>query len=255
MVRVGCAGWALRAGDDSLLDGEGTHLERYARVFPATEINSSFYRPHRDSTYARWAAATPEDFRFSVKLPKAITHGARLVDAKALLDEFLAPLASLGRKLGCLLVQLPPKLEFQPAVASRFLRMLRKRHAGGIALEPRNATWFAPRADGLLRELAIARVAADPPPAPAADEPGGWPGLAYYRLHGSPRMYYSAYETARLDALAAKVATLRDAWCIFDNTAARAAVANALYLLHATRETGDEKKEPALRPRIPRRRR
>lgn len=236
MACIGCAGWALPPGGDPRLAGPGSHLERYARVFPATEINSSFHRPHRASTYAKWAEATPEGFRFSVKIPKAITHGAGLANAKALLDEFLAPLAALGRKLECLLVQLPPKLEFDAAVAGRFLRMLRRRHGRAIALEPRNATWFAPRAEELLRELRIARVAADPPRTSTGCEPGGWPGFVYYRLHGSPRMYYSSYEEARLDALARELAAQRAAWCIFDNTAGRAAVANALYLLQRTRE-------------------
>lgn len=227
MVRVGCAGWALPPGGHW---GPGSHLERYARVFPVTEINSSFHRPHRDSTYARWAEATPEGFRFSVKVPKAITHIARLADVRTLLDEFMAPLAALGRKLECLLVQLPPKLEFDPTAASRFLRMLRKRHDRAIAVEPRNATWFAPEVEALLRELRISRVAADPARTPTAAEPGGFRGLAYYRLHGSPRMYYSAYESEYLDTLAVKLAAHREAWCIFDNTAGRAAVPNALHL-------------------------
>ena len=105
----------------------------------------------------------------------------------------------------------------------------------------------------LLRELRIARVAADPPRAAKGGAPGGWKGFAYYRLHGSPRVYYSAYDTGRLDALATELATHRDAWCIFDNTAGRAAVANALHLLRVTTEIDNEKKEPALRPGIPRR--
>jgi uncharacterized protein YecE (DUF72 family) len=235
VIRVGCAGWSLPPAEDPRLGGPGSHLERYARVFPATEINSSFHRPHRASTYARWAAATPDNFRFCVKIPKTITHGARLANVKALLDEFMAPLADLGKKLECLLVQLPPKLEFERAVASRFLRMLRKRHDRAIALEPRNASWFTPGAEALLHELQIARVAADPAPVPAAAAPGGWPGFAYYRLHGSPRIYYSAYAPEWLDALAARLGAHREAWCIFDNTAGRAAVSNALYLLDKVR--------------------
>jgi uncharacterized protein YecE (DUF72 family) len=252
VIRPGCAGWALPPGAEPRFAGAGSHLERYSRVFPVTEINSSFHRPHRDSTYARWADATPEGFRFSVKIPKTITHGARLENPRALLDEFMAPLAALGRKLECLLVQLPPKLEFEPAVAGRFLRMLRTRHERAIAVEPRNASWFAPQVEALLGDLHIARVAADPPRAPAGGEPGGWTGFAYYRLHGSPRMYYSAYDEAWLDALAAKLAAHRDAWCIFDNTAGRAAVRNALHLLDMTREIRNEKKEPALRPGLSR---
>jgi uncharacterized protein YecE (DUF72 family) len=83
--------------------------------------------------------------------------------------------------------------------------------------------------------LEIARVAADPPRAPNGSEPGGWTGLAYYRLHGSPRMYYSSYEPEFIEGLAARLNALRSAgipaWCIFDNTTHNAATANALSLL------------------------
>jgi uncharacterized protein YecE (DUF72 family) len=80
----------------------------------------------------------------------------------------------------------------------------------------------------------VARVGADPAVVPVAAEPGGWGGLVYYRLHGSPRTYYSTYPVDQLEAVARK---LRDAarsaevWCIFDNTAAFAATANALDVL------------------------
>lgn len=100
-----------------------------------------------------------------------------------------------------------------------------------MLLEPRHASWFTPAADALLQRHGIARVAADPPRAPGGDEPGGWRGFAYYRLHGSPRMYYSAYESGFLDALAQRISSHQSpAWCVFDNTAGNAAVPNALDL-------------------------
>ena len=84
----------------------------------------------------------------------------------------------------------------------------------------------------------MARVAADPAVVPAAAEPGGWDGLVYYRLHGSPKMYYSAYPDEYLEALAKTLSGPRksaDVWCIFDNTAAGAATANALDVLDRVR--------------------
>ncbi len=229
---VGCAGWSLPRAEQPRFPAEGTHLQRYAGRFPAVEINSSFYRPHRPATYARWAESVPEDFRFSVKVPKAITHTARLADADELLDAFLAEASALGAKLGCLLVQLPPSLAFAEETAGAFFRGLRERHAGPVACEPRHPTWFDAPAQALLVERQIARVAADPARVPEAGEPGGWPGLLYYRLHGSPRIYYSEYTPAYLDAVAASIrAAGVPAWCIFDNTASGAATANALDLL------------------------
>ena len=231
-IRIGTAGWSIPKEHAAPFPVAGSHLERYGAVLNAVEINSSFYRPHRTATYERWAASVPEDFRFAVKVPKAITHERRLKDVGDLLDRFLSEVGGLGPKLGPLLVQLPPSLTFQPGVADRFLSELRSRVEGSIVCEPRHASWFTPEVEALLDELRIARVAADPAPVPGADEPGGWRGLSYYRLHGSPRIYYSAYSAEYLAAIAEVLA--RDAaagvetWCIFDNTAAFAATGDAL---------------------------
>src|SRR5947209_14478083 len=107
-VRVGCAGWSIPREHAGRFPAGGSHLLRYAERFPAVEINTSFYRPHLPSTYARWAADTPEGFRFSVKVPKEITHEKRLVGVDDPLDRFLDETAALGAKRGPLLVQLPP---------------------------------------------------------------------------------------------------------------------------------------------------
>ena len=213
---------------------EGTHLERYATRFNSVEINSSFYRPHLPTTYARWARSVPPGFRFSVKLPKRITHEQRLLHCESALDEFLEQCMQLGQKLGCLLVQLPPSLAFEPAVAATFLRALRQRYGGAVVVEPRHASWF--EAQALLHDLHIGRVAADPPVIDAGDGPGGWQGVRYWRLHGSPRIYHSAYGPQRVQAfgrlLHCSVEEGIPTWCIFDNTASGHAVADALALLH-----------------------
>jgi len=229
--RIGTAGWAIRTrhGDD--FPGPGSHLERYARRFNAVEINSSFYRPHRRDTYERWAASVPDDFAFAAKIPKEITHTRRLSDAASPLDAFLDQVTGLGRKLAVLLVQLPPRLDFELRVADAFLTTFRTRFVGNIALEPRHASWFSPAAEELLVDHWTTRVAADPAILPEAAEPGGWPDVRYYRLHGSPRMYYSHYEAGRIAAYAERVrAAGPRAWCIFDNTAEAAATENALEL-------------------------
>jgi uncharacterized protein YecE (DUF72 family) len=234
-LHVGCAGWALPRAEQSAFPAEGTHLQRYASRFSTVEINSSFHRPHRSATYARWAASVPEDFRFAVKAPSAIAHERRLANTEVVLGEFLAQISALGEKLGCVLVQLPPSLVLDPATAEDFLLSLRDRHTGGVALEPRHASWFTEEAAELLKAHRVARVAADPALVPAAGEPGGWSGTVYYRLHGSPRVYYSAYDEAYLRGLAGRLARAADdaddVWCIFDNTALGAATGNALTLL------------------------
>lgn len=239
MVYIGTAGWSIPKEQASQFPGAGTHLERYARRFNAVEINTSFYRPHRQSTYARWASGVPAGFRFAVKAPKEITHTSRLVGVEERLERFLEEVAGLGDRLGPILVQLPPSLRFDPDVARRFFNALRERFNGSVVCEPRHPSWFTPEAEALVEGFKVARAAADPPPQPLAAEPGGWPGLRYYRLHGSPRMYYSPYSSETLDSLAPRLAKADQAgaesWCIFDNTAEGAATANALELMETLR--------------------
>jgi len=145
-VLVGCAGWTLPGPVQPVFPAEGSHLQRYAGRFPAVEINSSFHRPHRPSTYARWAESVPASFRFCAKLPKTITHTQRLVDADDALAAFLAEAGGLGPKLACLLVQLPPSLQFDRAVCERFFTRLR------AATPVPAALWDDLRSSGLLRE-------------------------------------------------------------------------------------------------------
>lgn len=231
-IRIGTAAWNIPTEHAAAFPGTGSHLERYGAVLNAVEINSSFYRPHRTATYGRWAASVPEYFRFAVKVPKAITHEHRLKDVDDLLDRFLSEVSGLGPKLGPLLVQLPPSLSFEDGIADGFLSELRSRVESPLVCEPRHASWFTPEIEALLDKLRIARVAADPAPVEGAAEPGGWRGLSYYRLHGSPRIYYSAYGPEFLAGIAEQIA--RDAaaeietWCIFDNTATFAATGDAL---------------------------
>jgi uncharacterized protein YecE (DUF72 family) len=235
-IYTGTAAWSIPRTEQRRFPPGDSLLARYAKVLPAAEINSTFYRPHRASTFERWAASVPRAFRFSVKIPREITHDQRLTGGAKLLKTFLADLAPLGARLGCLLVQLPPSLAFDARVARAFFTTLRKQFDRGVAFEPRHASWFGPPADRLLNEFKVARVAADPSRAEGDGEPGGWPGLAYFRLHGSPRIYYSSYEDDYLDVLAKKLKALQrrriPTWCIFDNTTLGAATGNAYNLHH-----------------------
>jgi uncharacterized protein YecE (DUF72 family) len=222
---IGTAGWSIASRYAPTFPGNGSHLERYGAVLNAVEINSSFYRPHQRKTYERWADSVPEDFRYSVKVPRSITHERRLADCEDLLARFLNEAGGLGKKLGVLLVQLPPSLIYDASTALAFFRALRKSKAL-LACEPRHPSWFTGVADAALAKLKVARVAADPPRGVVDAAPGGWTGFAYWRLHGSPKIYYSDYGAKALKTMAAKLGTAD--WCIFDNTAASAALGNAL---------------------------
>lgn len=229
---IGCAGWTIPPADASAFPSEGSHLQRYAAVFSAVEINSSFYRPHRPATYARWRDSVSDDFRFSVKIPRDITHIRRLRDCNEPLERFLNEACHLEEKLGCLLLQLPPSLAFIQTDVAEFLRRLRTRFDGPVVCEPRHRTWGDDAAWKMLQTWSVARVIADPEPVPSPSIPDT--DIRYFRLHGSPEMYASSYSDDFLAALAQRLdeemRLSHHVWCVFDNTMHGAATRNALAL-------------------------
>ncbi|WP_133366680.1 DUF72 domain-containing protein [Qipengyuania sediminis] len=233
LPKIGTAGWSIPRSCGELFLGEGSALERYARRFAVAEINSSFHRSHRASTWERWRDSTPPGFCFSAKLPKLITHQLKLVDFDGPLIAFLEEAHCLGPKLAVLLVQLPPKLVFDAEVAQGFFTALSERTDATVVCEPRHASWFTSEANDLLVAHKVARAAADPAVCESAAVPGGWLGLHYWRLHGSPVIYRSSYAD-RIPELARALAKGDSPiWCIFDNTASSAATADALALMAA----------------------
>ena len=234
-LRIGTAGWSIPRGSISRFASTGTHLQRYARELRCAEINSSFYRPHATTTYAKWRDSTPAGFRFAVKMPRTITHELKLRDGREPLIAFLDQTAGLAEKRGPILVQLPPSMAFDVTIVTSFLDLVRDLYDGLVVCEPRHATWFSPTVDLLLERYRVSRVAADPPPVPAAIAPAGRREVAYFRLHGSPRMYWSRYDQQFIASLATAISSLpaEEVWCIFDNTASGSAIENAWELRRA----------------------
>ncbi len=233
-IYVGCAGWGIPSARADAFPGEGTHLARYARRLRCVEVNSSFYRPHQRKTYARWAESVPTEFRFAVKFPRQVTHLARLREPDGAIDDFVQQVDGLGDRLGAVLVQLPPSLAFDGSVADAFFAALRMRIDAPIVCEPRHATWFDAGVDALWSRHGVGRVAADPARVPEGAEVGGAGGVAYWRLHGSPRIYYDAYGEAQLapwvEAMQAARTRGQEVWAILDNTALGHAIDDATTL-------------------------
>lgn len=246
-IRVGCAGWSIPPRYANEFESFGSHLQRYSQVFKCCEINSSFRRIHKPATWQRWAASVPRDFRFSVKVPKTITHEAKLKCAPELLTDFLQQVRYLDGMLGPLLVQTPPNLEFEIGPVSDFFSLLRQHYTGDVVCEPRHSSWFRDRAEQCLRKFQVARAASDPACVPQAADTGGFPTQAYFRLHGSPRPYYSRYPEEFVETLARKLKNLAsksEVWCVFDNTAAGWAFENALQLSRELRIAENCRVEP-----------
>jgi uncharacterized protein YecE (DUF72 family) len=155
---IGTAGWSVPTACAASFPSEGRHLERYARIFRCVEINSSSHRPHLHTTWVRGAESTPADFRFSVKMPRALTHDSDLICHRDQLLTFLDQIRLLGKRLGPVLIQLPPSQSYDPKLAPGFLETIRAEFPDGqLVIEPRHITWFSSEADRLLSNLRIAR--------------------------------------------------------------------------------------------------
>jgi uncharacterized protein YecE (DUF72 family) len=236
-IRVGLAGWSNPPAKRFDRNPGQTHLSFYAAHFSCVEINSSFYRPHQSATYARWRDETPATFRFSVKMPRSITHESHLKRCAGEVSRFYEDIAELRPKLAAVLVQLPPSLEFNARTVRAFFNTVPHLRGTKVVCEPRHASWFSSAADKTLQEAGVARVAADPARCPSAEAPGGLRRFAYFRWHGSPRLYYSKYSETQLAAFAAAVIGTKaiETWCVFDNTARHAAWDDALQFMGQTK--------------------
>lgn len=221
------AAWSIPKKVASRFAGEGSGLARYASLFNGVEINSTFYRRHKPSTFARWADAVPDDFQFAIKIPKEITHTRGMMDIGGPLDTFLDDIAPLGTKRGPLLCQLPPSAAFDAEQFGLAFKTIRAAHSGQIVIEVRHKSWASAEAKDLLKTYAIDRVLADPAAVWPVDDFAEAP--RYVRLHGKPKIYYSSYTEDEIAAFS-KLLT-PDSWCVFDNTASGAAIENALTML------------------------
>ncbi len=225
-LRIGTAGWSIPSELRDLFPPGKSLLERYCQLFNAVEINTCFYRPHQKKTYERWAAVTPPDFQFAVKMPKQMTHIKKLVDSQSDLERFLVEISGLGNKLGPLLIQLPPSFSFKQKIVDEFFSLLRSQFKGKVVLEPRHSSWADLEVCTLLQTYYVECVLADP--VRVNRQLNKEQLFTYYRLHGSPKIYTSSYDSKFLEQLAKQLNDL--SWVIFDNTKFGWATKNALDL-------------------------
>jgi uncharacterized protein YecE (DUF72 family) len=166
-IRIGTCAWSFKDWRSAFYPSdlpESHWLEFYARYFPAVEIDSTFYGAPAADVARRWVELTPAHFRFSCKLPRAITHACRLRDCANELNQFLRAIEPLETKLQVILIQLPPA--FSPGdgktALRAFLRQLPK--AFRFAIEFRHGGWHRPQIIGLLEKYHIGWVWADTSP-------------------------------------------------------------------------------------------
>lgn len=236
---IGTAGWCIPAQIKEHFPVEGSHLQRYSKIFNCVEINSTFYKTHKPESFAKWATCVPDYFRFSVKLSRYFTHDKKLMEVGIKLQEALYGYSQLQDKLGVLLVQLPPSLIFNQDNAENFLDHLRQYYTGIVVWEPRHRTWSSLNVLKLFEKYHIHRVIADPEPWPIKNELKSLTEkFRYFRLHGSPEIYKSSYSRKTINNLKQDILISQEknipSWIIFDNTTFGFATENALMLKNRT---------------------
>lgn len=138
-IYLGCSGWHYDHWRGVLYASRENYLEQYAQFFRSVEVNSTFYRFPTAAQVERWYVATPDDFVFSVKLNRLVTHTKRLRDIRRPLNDFVEVCSELGNKLGLFLVQLPATFKKDLSRFDDFLSLLPDRR---FAFEFRHASWF-----------------------------------------------------------------------------------------------------------------
>jgi len=242
---IGTSGWVYSDWDGIFypddLPSKGK-LKYFSQYFKTAEINYSFYHLPRPSSYQNWYNQTPEDFLFSVKVSRFITHIKRLLGAKEAWKQFLDNALFLKEKLGPILFQFPPSFKTTPKNLKRleeFLKFIRENSFSNsrkfvrYAFEFRHKSWCDEKIYKLLKKYNTAWVIADSPSYPKVEEVTA--GFVYIRMHGSQILFGSKYTDKELKDLAQKIKKWLeeglDVYCYFNNDFHGYAIENTKELL------------------------
>lgn len=238
-IFLGTSGWSYKEWEGSFYEkGEKTKLRAYTRVFKTAEVDSTFYRVPSKGMVMGWQRYSPSDFVFTAKLPKTITHTKALglkEDVKADLNEFFDVMRSLqlSGKLGCLLIQLPPKYSFDLESLEGFFKLLDP--VFKYAAEFRNLSWMREETWTLLKKYEVAYVNVDEPL--LLPEVHLTTDFSYFRWHGRGKHIWFDYQYSKkqLDEWVPRVEDtakkVKKIYGYFNNHYHGYAPENCLYLL------------------------
>lgn len=205
-------------------------FEYYCQKFNTLELNVTYYKFPRLEVLKSWYARSPENFSFTVKAPRHITHFKKFRDARQMLQDFTETAkAGLSEKLGCVLFQFPANFHYVPERLSRIIDLIDGSFKN--VLEFRHASWWNPAVYEALAAAKLTFCGMSHPDLP--ETVISTTDTTYYRLHGVPHLYNSAYEATKLEQLAQQISNQgnsRKAFLYFNNTAEGHAVANARQL-------------------------
>lgn len=219
-LRVGCSGWQYRhwRGDFYPSDlPQARWFDHYATVFDTVEVNNSFYRLPERATFEAWKKRSPPDFLFAVKASRYLTHMKKLKDPQEPIERFFERAGGLGRKLGPVLYQLPPRWPVNVERFAEFLRLLPKRRLH--AVEFREPSWYGEETERLLARAGVALCAHD---MRGSENSTRFVGpFVYVRFHGSGTKYGGRYPDEAIHEwahrLAAELDRGRDVYAYFNN--------------------------------------
>jgi uncharacterized protein YecE (DUF72 family) len=239
-IHIGTSGWSYKHWRDIYYPPEvkpRDYLAFYAKEFQVSEINTSFYHLPKASTLETWGQTVNSRFRFCPKLSRYVTHMKKLNDPEQTLPSFFGQFEELRKKLGPVLIQLPPSLAYHEEKIDTFFRALRNYKGFTYALEPRHASWLQSDAVALMKKHRIAFV--------IAESGNRWPSgefvtakNIYLRFHGPDGSYARSYSTRTLQKYADKMLRWQQeghtVWAFFNNDGNGYALANARTLIKLT---------------------
>jgi len=209
-----------------------SRLAFYALHQNSIEINSSFYKLPQAKTVIRWATEVPNNFRFTFKLWKEITHQKNLLFRSADIDSFFRAIAGANEQKGCLLVQFPPSMQVNAFPQLHALLPLLKTYNWPVAVEFRHSSWYKDPVYAFLNSLGVAMVIQDMPKSVTPLELTS-DMLVYCRFHGPSGDYKGSYSDAFLSEYAQYIREWREdgktVYVYFNNTAG-AALENLRFL-------------------------
>jgi uncharacterized protein YecE (DUF72 family) len=229
---IGCSGFYYREWKGQFYPAtlpQKSWFDYYAQQFTTIEINNTFYRFPEQKLFDNWYNKALPGFTFSVKVPQIITHQKRFRETEKLLEDFyIIAREGLKEKLGAVLFQLPPSMKYDDTLLQNIIRQMNVLYQNVI--EFRHISWWRKDVFAALKKANIIFCGVSYPGLindAVADLP-----VAYYRFHGVPDLYYSAYDENLIQQVAQQIAggETREAYIYFNNTAAGAAIANAKYL-------------------------
>ena len=199
----------------------------YAETFNTLELNVTFYRFPVLKSLENWYNTSPANFSFAVKVPRLITHYKKFSDCTRLIDDFYNLITKgLKEKLGPVLFQLPPRFNYTKERLDKIVKSMYKEFKNVI--EFRDSSWWKPAVFNRFKKEGLVFCGIDYPGLP--NEPVITSKTAYYRFHGNPRLYYSAYKRNELKTIADSILAnkkITEAFIFFNNTATAAAIKNA----------------------------